>query len=429
MLSHPDIRRVVITRLVSRSGTEASFFVGIWGKTAYDLGAGPADLALLLFVVGVTRLAAAGLAGMAVDRFDPKRVLLVGEVVFIPSILLLVLADSLTVLTLLAPFPFIAGTFIDTAVASLPPFLVTNAGELEKANASVEGAGTLGFVIGPAVGAVIARLFSVDGVFVFDAVTSLMVLPLILAVHPRAAAVDEDPQAALTGMAKLRAGFRYAYARPAVRLPLLLGTLTWVGFGVFGTLEPLFYRDVLQTGPEALGLVNSLFGAGLFVGSVLYGRSGGRLRSARAATLLTAGCGLGAVAYVGTGRLAGVLVGAVLWSVPLGVLFPLLRTLIQLHTEEAYVGRVMGALSAHHTAGEMVPLAFAPALATAFGVQGVLVAAGLLVTVVAPLFLGAAHRADDRAEDLLPAGFGDGIPDAGVTPAILTDLEEPATPH
>jgi hypothetical protein len=48
-----------------------------------------------------------------------------------------------------------------------------------------------------------------------------------------------------------------------------------------------------------------------------------------------------------------------------------------------YVGRVMGTAQVHRSAGEIVPLALAPGLAAAFGVQPVMIAGAVLAGLVA----------------------------------------------
>ena len=66
--------------------------------------------------------------------------------------------------------------------------------------------------------------------------------------------------------------------------------------------------------------------------------------------------------------------GALFWGLVIGATEPLLRTLMQSDAPAEYVGRVMGTAQVHRSAGEIVPLAFAPGLAAAFGVQPVMIA-------------------------------------------------------
>jgi DHA3 family macrolide efflux protein-like MFS transporter len=97
---------------------------------------------------------------------------------------------------------------------------------------------------------------------------------------------------------------------------------------------------------------------------------------------------------VGTRDLRVVVLGAVAWGVIIGAVDPLLRTLIQSDSPDEYVGRVAGVSQMHRQAGELLPLAFAPALAGAFGVQAVLIGGGLVLSVVALASLGEAFAVD-----------------------------------
>ena len=398
----PDARRLVAARFISRVGGEAGFFVGIWGTAAYELDATPSTLALLMAAIAVAGMVGSATAGVLVDRFDPKRVLVVGELLFVPAILTLTTVDSMTEMTVRAPLAWIAGSLVLTAVTSFPPYLADEARLIERTNTVMEAAGTIAFVLGPVVGALTYRLSGLPMVFVVDAVTSVVAVLLVLPVRVRAVAHRERKG----GMVELREGFSYAYRQPSIRLLMLLGGLTWLSFGTFSALEPLFYRDVLGTGPEALGYVNSIFGVGLFTGAFLLDRAAGRLTSIRTVVALTAACGFGAFVYVGTDRLPVVVVGAIVWGTLLGALMPLLRTLVHLHTEDGFVGRVMGTFNVAHGAGEIVPLAVAPALAGALGVQPVLVGVGVVLLVLAPFGLPAARRLDAAGRVEAPAGRG-----------------------
>ncbi|MBW3662030.1 MAG: MFS transporter [Actinobacteria bacterium] len=390
MLADPNVRRLALARLISRLGGWAGFFVGMWGKAAYDLQATAGELALLMFALGVASLIGSLIAGVLVDRLDPRRVLLLGEVAFVPAVLAIIPAQSMTSLAVLAPTAWLAHALVVTAVDSMPPFLTDDPDDLARINATIEGAGTAAFIAGPALGGVIVKFWSVSWVFVLDAATSVVALGIIWGIHLRRSADRERGP----GLRQLRDGLVYAYGHPSIRLVLLLGMATFVSFGAFGALEPLFFREVLQTGPEAIGWVNGVFGIGLLAGTVTVERMAGRWTSTRAMVVITVLSGFGAALYAGTDDLRVVIAGALLWGGVLGALFPVIRTLLQVYTEPRFIGRVMGALNVHHQVGEMLPLAFAPALATAFGVQPVLAGGGLALSLLALLAWVPAGRVD-----------------------------------
>jgi MFS transporter, DHA3 family, macrolide efflux protein len=413
-LEDRNTARVVAARFISRAGGEAAFFVGIWGKAAYEFDATPGQQALLMASLGIFALVGSALAGVLIDRFDPRRVLIVSELVFIPATLALILPNSVGQMTVVVVFAAIPTATVMTAVASLPPFLTDDSKQLQAINAAVEAAASGAFVAGPALGALIARYWTLDWIFVLDAATSIVAVAMVAGVALRPGAQREER---LPAFKEMQEGFRFAWTRPSLRLYLGIFAALWLSFGAFGALEPLFYRDVLRTGPEALGWVNTVFGGGVVAGSILLGRLPRRCLCARAALLGAVGSGIGAIVYTGTADLRIVVAGAIYWGVVLGVMFPMVRTLIQLGTPDHLIGRVMGTTNVSSQVGELLPLTFVPALAEAFGIQPVLVGSGVFLTVIALLGYREGGRID-RLEEQEP-----------VKPTILEVADEPITPN
>jgi predicted MFS family arabinose efflux permease len=396
MWSNPNIRRLAIARLISSAGGEAAFFVGIWGRAAFDFDATPTAIAVMMAVMGLTTLAGTAGAGVLVDRFGPRRVLIGAELLFVPAALSLILPTSMAALTPIVGLVGLVGGIVYTAVGAFPPYLTDDTELLGKANAAMETASTGAFIAGPALGAVLAQWAGLDWIFVMDALTSVIGLLMILGVTTRATAQREHG----TALSEVREGLRFAYGQRRVRFVLLLGVMLWLSFGSFSALEPIFFREVVGTGPAALGVVNSIFGAGMALGAVVMGRHARRLLTIRVATLLTIAAGFGAMAYSGTPWVAVVAVGGFGWGFVIGMLLPVLRTLLQAVTPGHMQGRAMSVWQAHNNVGEMLPLLFVPALAGAFGVQPVLIAAGVVVVAGGVLCLPAAGRLDALGLDL-----------------------------
>jgi MFS transporter, DHA3 family, macrolide efflux protein len=401
MLRDPAVRCVVFARFISATGAEAAFIVGIWGRAAYDFRATPAQLALLMGVLGLCGLAGSAVAGVLIDRYGPRRVVMTSEALFAPATLALILPTSIAQLTLVVAVSAFLTFVVLTGISAFPPFLVTDPQRLAKANAAVEVADMAAFVCGSAIGALLTTVGGLDWVFVLDAVTSLVAVALLTKVRVRVAAAPTDQERTtpanrgLPGpLAELREGMRFAYGVPPLRFCLLIGTLIWMSFGAFAALEPLYFRDVLGTGPQVLGWVNAVFGAGLAIGSLLVNRWPSAFMSVRAVTLLSVMSGLGAVAYTSTAELWVVAVAAPAWGAALGMQTPALRTLIQLHTPDALLGRATGILQVHQQFGELFPLVWVPGLAAAWGVQLVLVSSGIALTLICALLLPLAAALD-----------------------------------
>lgn len=414
MWSDRNVRAVVLARLISRIGGEAAFFVGIWGKAAFELDANPAQLATVMAALGVASLIGASVAGVLVDRFDPRRVVMVGEIVFVPAALAMIFADSIPSLAVATFILGLVGTPVYTAISSFAPFLTDDEERLAKVNSWIEGASWAAFVIGPAAGAILAGSIGLNSIFVLDAVTSLIAAALLIPVKVRDLASERTRSG---GFNELKEGFSYAYGNPRLRFYIWLGSSVWLLFGIFSSLEPIFYRDVLGVEVETLGWINSIFGLGLVAGTLIVARLPPRFRSALSLTVLVGMNALGVLAYVGTDMVGVVVLAAPFWGVIIGMMAPLHRTMVQINSPDQMVGRIMGVNHIHSEVGHLLPLAFAPLVAAAFGVQQTLLMSGSIVAVVAILFAGTARRLDRTRTVPVPQP---GLPDPEAEPKSIS---------
>jgi predicted MFS family arabinose efflux permease len=365
-----DVNQVALARFVSRSGGEAAFFVGIWGKASFEFNATPTELAWVMAALGVASLIGSAGAGLAVDRLGPRKVLILSELAFIPAVLAVTLATSITGFAILVFFTGLLSAPVYTAVASMAPFLTSDPARLSLINSRIETGSWAAFIVGPAVGALLADTVSLNSIFVLDAATSLVGVLLVLPIKLRPPVQQEERSGFL---AELISGISYSASRPALRFMLVAGTSVWLAYGAFNSLEPLFYREVLKTGPAALGWMNSVFGVGMVVGTVLVPRLSTFWWRAPALPVLVALNGAAGLIYVSTDRLWVVAIGAFCWGSVIGVLSPVYRTLVQSVTPDHLMGRVQGASQMLSDTLRLVPLLFIPALAVQLGIQGVLI--------------------------------------------------------
>lgn len=390
MFRDRQIRRLAAARLLSAAGAEGTFFVGIWGRAAFELEASPSQLALVMAVMGIAGLVGSTVSGALVDRYGPRRLLVAGEILVVPSTLALMLPSTLPQLTAAVALVSFAAMVVFNAVASFPPTLTADPDRLSRANAALDVAFTGAFVIGPAGGALLSTVIGLEAVFIADAATSVIAVALCAGL-PQRAAYDARERAPLTWH-ELTAGLRCAYRRRRVRHVFTVGAVMWLSIGFFAALEPLYFRETLRADAATLGWVNSVFGLGMASGALLLDRAPQRFATLPRITGLAAAGGVGAMIYSGTASLTVVVVGAAVWGSLLGMLSPTIRTLVQVETPDDLIGRAMGALQLHERAGDLTPLAVAPLLASTFGAQAVLIGSGVLVVVIALGMLPVARR-------------------------------------
>lgn len=180
----------------------------------------------------------------------------------------------------------------------------------------------------------------------------------------------------------MREGLRFSYSHHRLRFYIPVGTSVWLLLGLVGALEPLFSRDVLGTGPEAIGWVSSIVGIGLVGGTLLApllplgGSWGQRRRRPR---------GLDGLGRSSTSALASSRwwPWGFMWGSIIGTFAPIVRTPDPPQLPEGMVGRITGTVGVHSEAGKLRPLVFAPALAVMVGVQPALAVSGLRLTAIA----------------------------------------------
>jgi MFS family permease len=412
-VSDRNVRLVVLSRFVSRVGGEAAFFVGLWGKVAFEMGGSLAEIAPVMAALGVSTIAGSAISGVLVDRYDPRRLLIVGEVFFVPATLSILLAETPAQLV---GFSLVLGFFsapVFTAAAAFAPYLTTDDAELQRVNSRLESAALAAVVFGPALGAIAVRYASLDWVFVLDAATSVVGMLLVLPVRVRDVARVERSGA----FGEIISGLRLTYGLGVLRYLVVMSAALWTVFGIFSALEPVFFRDVVGTSIESIGWVNTVFGVGLVAGAMALPRLPRQVSTLRGIGALVILNGAAVLLYAGTNRLAVVVAGGLTWGVLIGVLIPLGRTLLQWNTPEEVVGRVTGSFQMHSQAGQLIPLIFVPWLAATFGVQTVMVATGVVLAIVGAIGVPIARKLD-RAVSPPPrnAVLGLGAADEPISP-------------
>ena len=208
-------------------------------------------------------------AGLLVDRFSKRRVLLITEFgLGLVSLLLglAVLTDKIALWQVFA-LGIVFGTF---SAANNParqafvselvgPSLVRNAVTLNSTLVNMAR------VLGPAIAAVVVDQVGIGWCFVINAVSFAAVIASLLSLdtarlHPTA----PTPKA----KGQLRAGFRYAATVPEIIRPLAMMAVIGMLAFEFEVSFPLLARDTFHGGADAYGWLLGAFGVGAVAGGL-----------------------------------------------------------------------------------------------------------------------------------------------------------------
>ena len=249
------------------------------GWLLYDLTGNSMLLGALNGLRALPFLVTGPLAGVAADRMDRRRLLLQTQSVLIVTAVLMgaLVASPFFHVWHIFLFTLVTGvawTITEPVRMSMIPSVVPKE-DLANAVALNSGGFNLMKVIGPALGgALIAWLGPADNFFL-QAIAYSGVLAMIYWMHipPHRAQAKRA-----SALANLKEGFAYVWSTPAV---LALMTLAYVPriFAVpYQTLMPVFQKDVLQVGPEGLGLLMAAPGIGAVIAVLAMASFGNRIK-------------------------------------------------------------------------------------------------------------------------------------------------------
>jgi MFS family permease len=374
-------------------------FARLWGaKAVSSVGDGAALVALVVYVqqterrgVAVSGLLLANtlptllgpLAGALADRVDQRR-LMIGAAVG-QALLYGAMAAALPALPLLVVLVAAAST-LSTLFAPAGRSAVTTlvwSGHLLRANSWMGIALTFQGTIGPVVGALLVTVAGIRGALWGNAMSFLICAALLRPLPPLPPATAGDGSPGLVKGAG--EGLVYALRHPVARI-LVIGLGLGVMFAAVDDVALVFLaRDELGAGSVGYGVLVSLYGVGLALGSLALMRApAGRAVAAFSLGLLLTGFG-GLATGLAPVFLAAALAQAVA-GIGNGLEVVAADTVVQRSVPRSHRGRVFGVVGAATLLGAAIARGLGGVLVdltsarTTFVIGGV----GLLaVTVVA----------------------------------------------
>ena len=342
-------------------------------------------------------------AGVFVDRWDRKRVLVVGNLLEAASVALLLLVPDggwIGLVFVAAVIQASVAAFAMPAEGALLPTLV-EAEDLVPANALNALNNRLGRLIGLPLGGTLLGLLGLRGVVVGDCLTFLVAAAMIgaIATPPAtpppddAGAAEEARSAWASFWSEWRDGMRIVvHDRTVGILFVVLGLMTFGGT----MLDPLnapWVRDVLHQGPQVYAWLMTTHAASGIAGTLLVGGVG---RSLTPRVLMGWGSVIAGLLLLVRFNIPSVALAFAL-SVPNGITSVAsavgVETLIQQTVRPEHRGRIFGALGASGALLSLLGAGVGGALAEVVGIVPMLsVAAGLVL--VSGVVVLRAFRAD-----------------------------------
>ena len=321
------------------------------GIIAYEITGSATVVAVLTFVRLLPYAVLLPFSGILADRGNRKMLMISADLGRGACMFGLLLVGSEETLWIAYPLVFLATMFsslFQPAMSSVLPALVGDEGKLVEANSIWSQMDSVSFVLGPALGGVLALLGAPELAFVINGATFLISAATLLFVHIPPREAKETAEEEEAWLSETLAGFRFLFRENEgmlATLTLSFVSLTFVGGGIWTLILVLSERS-FGLGTEGSGFLNSVYGVGGVVGGLAAGYLASRLRLVPAAIWSMAASSV-VLLFLGISP-AGVLPFVILFVV--GVLDIMVdvngTTIIQTGTPEELLGRVFGAFDA-----------------------------------------------------------------------------------
>jgi len=352
-----NFRRLWLAQIVSEIGDwfyTLSIYTLLLKLTGH---AGSLALALVLQVLPQTFVGP--MAGVVNDRLKRKHVMIAADLVRFGVVLAMLFVRSRSMVWLIYPLLLAETTmaaFFEPARSSVIPNIAAE-GEVLVANTLSAATWSVNLLIGASVGGVVAAFFGRDTVFILNALsflTSAFLIGGMRFAEPHAEAAAPLRPRDLVDFSPVLEGIRYIRSHPTL-LPAVFAKAgefmvgpSWVIFTVMGAREFAVHgHGIDAAGGAMLGMSILLGGRGLgaMVGPLVAARWAGesdhRLRLGILFGYLTVAVGYGTLGFSRNVWMAAAC--AMLAHMGGSTVWVFSTTLLQLHTEDRFRGRVFAA--------------------------------------------------------------------------------------
>lgn len=386
VLRHREFAIFWVGQVISLVGTWMQAFAQ--GYLVTTLTPSAFALGLVNFAGSLPTLLLMPFGGVAADRLERRRILIWTQW----AMLILALGMGVLIAThrlqlwhiyFIALLLGIATAYDLPAFQSFYPQLVDRE-DLPQAISLNQAAFNGSRIIGPAVAGFLVKLWGTAAAFFANAASFLAVLVSLSLIRPRPPAAGSGRASALQLM---REGFQYVCDRPEVQALLgLTGITTLCVFPNVAILSPYYARYVLHVGPDGLGTIMSMSGAGAFLGSILLLTAPAGQRLARIA--IAAGTILVTLSVMAWSRHLWVSAVAVaVQSLAISTSLGLASIIMQEMVPDALRGRVMSLYSLMFTGVMPFAALLVSGVVTAIGMRLELQIAAVVYTLGALLLL------------------------------------------
>ena len=383
VLRHRHFRNLWLGQIVANIGNYFYFLALL--ISVNELTGSTLAMSLMTISFALPQLVFGMAAGVYVDRWDRRRVMILSDVLRGALVLLCLLVHDPQQVWIYYVVGFahgVLGSFFNPARDAVIPNLV-EPDELLAANSLTQATQSASMLLGPAVAGFLIDAYGIAPAFLINAGTFLASALAILTIPPQRAA-HSAPAAGLSAVwREMRDGLAVIAGSRTVSGLVVMLSIVLLGFGAVNVLWVPFMDRAFGLGPKWLGIMDSVQGVGMLLGSVVVGNLAGRFRKGRLMAFSIAALGI-TIAGIGAAPSVGFIMAILLIF---GFFLPPAQaagaTLVQMSVPNDKLGRVNAALNTAVTTASLISMGVAGVAGDAIGIRTVFLICGAITLLAA----------------------------------------------
>ena len=395
ILQYQPFRTLWLAQFVSIFGDFLALF-GVISLITFRLNGNAVQVTAVTIAYVLPLAVISPFAGVFVDHWNVKRVMISSDLVRAALILLLVFVTDVTQICLIFAVMSTVSSFFTPAQSVTVRTIVPSEGLL-AANTMMSQAFYLVRLLSPfAAGALIAWLhekpcFYLDAAsFIFSAgmITSLSI--------PQARSHSEKTVASLTE--DFLAGNKPIFTHAGLTFVFLAMGVAMFVLSSFSPLISIYIRDSLSAGPFVYGFISSMVGIGLIAGAQLLGKTHQKISRTNVVLSGLLALGIGAALLGGFQNIPMAAASTFIMGFAISFVLIPAQTMSQQETPPALMGRVSSTFMSLIAIAQVLGLLLSGYLAERLGIRPLFLAcAGALGLIASGGYIFMRNRAEPRA--------------------------------
>ncbi len=273
---------------VSNIGSSVHSLAVIW--LIAELTGSAKSVSLFFMILTVPTIVIGPLAGVWVEKWPKKTVIVVTDLIRGALALGMAFTTDLTAIYGLSFLSVVTGLFFSPAIRTAIPRIV-NKEDLITANALSSLTGQAARLLGPALGGLLTGFYGVKMAFIINGVSFILSALSECFIHIPTGNKELAPRQAGSFRRDFLEGWQYIREHSAVKFVIAFFALTGLPLGAVVVLKVMLLKEVLGFSAEQYGMIMTIEGMGLMLGTFFMGKWGRRWPEIAAMVLAVAGIG------------------------------------------------------------------------------------------------------------------------------------------